>query len=293
MGHWNGYPSLYDKLTSGEIHLAVVIPPQFETELDSGKRAAVQVIIDGSDAITARQGLARFEQRTRVFEQQLASAGEMQAAPIVVRSQVWYNRDLKSTFAMVPGLIPIVLILPSLAVALAVTREKELGSFETLAATPIRAAEYLLGKLTPYVVFGIVSAAIAVVVAIGWFGVPLRGSPIDLLLTSTFYLFASLGESLFISSLLVSQGTAMRVILLLFFVPSFFLTGVTLPVDTGSGPGQLASYFLPVTYFVQVTRGIFLKEMGLSQLASQSLYLLLLGAVSFVLSILVFRKQVD
>ncbi len=292
-GSYSGYPALYNALMRGDIHLAIVIPPDFEAKLDAGDRTPVQVITDGSDAITGRQGLARFQERTGDFEQLIAQADGAALPMINVQSQIWYNRDLESTYSMVPGLMPIVLILPSLAVALALTREKELGSFETLATTPIRGIEYLAGKLIPYIVYGLVSATIATLLAIIWFHVPLRGSPWDLAIMTVLYLFGALGESLFISSLLTSQGTAMRIILLIFFVPSFFLTGVTLPVDTSSGMGQIASLFYPATHYVQITRCVFLKQMDILQLAFPSAYLFGLGAVSFALSLLAFRKQVD
>lgn len=292
-GNYSGYPALYDALTRGDIHLGIVIPPDFAAKIQAGDRAQVQIISDGSDAITARQALARVQQRTADFEREVVPSGAGLQTTITVQSQAWYNRDLESTYSMVPGLLPIVLILPSLAIALALTREKELGSFETLATTPIRAFEYLSGKLIPYVTFGLVSAVIATLVALLWFQVPLRGSAPALVLMTVLYLFASLGESLFISSLLVSQGTAMRIILLIFFVPSFFLSGVTLPVDTGSGPGRLASFLLPSTYYVEITRGVFLKAMGLEQLLVPSLYLLMLGSMAFALSLFLFRKQVD
>jgi ABC-2 type transport system permease protein len=287
------YADIYDLMRGGEIQLGVVIPPEFEAKLNSGQRSPLQLITDGSDAITARNGLARFQQRTADFNRQVALAASGLGSSIIVQDQAWYNPSLKSTYSMVPGLIPIVLILPSLAIALAITRERELGSFETLITTPIRSVEYLLGKLIPYITFGLISAILATLVAILWFQVPLRGSALDLVLLTILYLFASLGESLFISGLLTSQGTAMRIILLIFFVPSFFLTGVTLPVDSGSGPGQLVSLFLPATFYVQITRGVFLKDMGVLQLANQSFYLAALGTVSFVMGLLTFRKQVD
>jgi ribosome-dependent ATPase len=194
---------------------------------------------------------------------------------------------------MVPGLLPIVMILPSLAIALAITREKELGSFETLATTPIQAAEYLLGKLIPYIGFGLISALLAIAVAIIWFQVPLRGSPIDLLIFTLLYLFASLGEAMFFASFLASQGTAMRIILLIFFIPSFFMTGIILPIDTRSGLAQIASFFLPATQFVPMTRGVFLKAMDIPALLMQSAYLLSLGLIPLILSVLTFCKQVD
>ncbi len=286
------YASIYDAMMRGEISLGVVIPPEFESKINAGQRSPVQVVIDGSDAITVRQGLGRFQQRTAEFSQALTPTNS--AAPaIVVQDQAWYNRELKSTFSMVPGLIPIVMILPALAIALALTREKELGSFETLVTTPVEPIEYLFGKLVPYVAYGLVSAIVAILLAVFWFQVPLRGSVPDLLSMTVLYLLALLGESMFIAGLLTSQGTAMRIILLTFFIPSFFLSGVTLPVDIRSGPGKFVSTLMPSTYFVEITRGVFLKEMGIPQLLTPSIYLAAIGLITFLLSALTFRKQVD
>jgi ABC-2 type transport system permease protein len=121
----------------------------------------------------------------------------------------------------------------------------------------------------------------------------LRGGALDLVVLTLAYLLAALGESLFICSFLSSQGTAMRIILLIFFIPSFFLAGVILPLDTSSIAGQIASFFLPATYYVRITRGVFLKGMDLADLSSDALHLVALGTVPFVLSVLTFRKQVD
>ncbi len=288
----NGYDAIYDSMRRGEISLAIIIPSDFEATINAGQRAPVQVIVDGSDAITVRQGFSRFQQRTFQFSQNVGSVG-IDAPAIIIQDQAWYNRELKSTYSMVPGLIPIVLILPALAIALAVTREKELGSFETMVTTPIEPVEYLIGKLVPYVAYGLLSAIVAILVAIFWFHVPLRGSVTDLLVMTVLYLFALLGESMFIAGLLTSQGAAMRIILLTFFIPSFFLSGVTLPVDIRSGPGKLVSTVMPSTYFVEITRGVFLKEMGLLQLLTPSAYLLAIGLITFLLTILTFRKHVD
>jgi ABC-2 type transport system permease protein len=285
------YAAVRAALMRGDIHLAVVIPPDFQAKFTAGELAPIQVIADGSDSVTASQTIARFRQR--VVDLQIADTGARAGPLISVQTQAWYNRELDSKFSMVPGLIPIVLILPALAIALAVTREKELGSFETLATTPIRAAEYLLGKLLPYIAFGLVSAGVAVALALTWFRVPLRGSPIDLIVLTTLYLFASLGETLLISSFLTSQGTAMRVILLIFFIPSFFMAGVVLPIDTRSGIAQIASFFLPATQYVQMTRGVFLKALDIPALFFPALYLVLLGAIPTALSVLRFKKQVE
>ena len=287
------YDSVRDALMSSSIHLGVVIPSGFEAKLVAGELSPLQIVADGSDSVTASQTVSRFRQRASDFNRQIDPTGANSTPLISVQTQAWYNRELNSTYSMVPGLLPIVLILPTLAIALAVTREKELGSFETLATTPIRAAEYLLGKLIPYIAFGLISASIAILLALFWFHVPLRGSLIDLVILTSFYLFASLGETLLISSFLTSQGTAMRVILLIFFLPSFFMAGIILPIDTRSGVAQIASFFLPATQYVQMSRGIFLKQMGILDLLNQAIYLLALGAVPTGISMLLFKKQVD
>ncbi|MDE3088688.1 MAG: ABC transporter permease [Chloroflexota bacterium] len=287
------YESLRQAMMRGDISLGVVIPPGFEQKIIADESSPLQAIADGSDAISLSRILVRLRERTTELNLQIAPRDAVTGAPIVLQTQAWYNRDLDSMIAMVPGLIPVVLILHSLAIALAITREKELGSFETLVATPIRSLEYIVGKLIPYIAYGSASAIIAILLAMIWFGVPLRGSPITLMAFTIVYLFASLCESLFISSFLSSQGTAMRIILLLFFVPSFFLTGVILPVDTRSAVSQIVSALLPATHFVTVTRGIFLKASGVSQLLHPMLALCVLGMVPFALSLLLFRKQVD
>ncbi len=293
MATLNSYDDVRDALMRSDIHLAIVIPPDFEIKLFAGELSPIQLVADGSDSVTASQTVARFRQRAMDFNRQVAPVTASAGPLIGVQTQAWYNRELNSQYSMVPGLLPIVLILPTLALALAVTRERELGSFETLATTPIRGVEYLVGKLVPYIVFGLVSAFIAILLSLIWFQVPLRGSPIDLVVFTTFYLFASLGETLLIASFLTSQGTAMRVVLLIFFIPSFFMAGIILPIDTRSGIAQVASFFLPATQYVQMTRGIFLKAMGWLDLFVPGLYLLALGAVPTLLSLCVFKKQVD
>jgi ABC-type multidrug transport system permease subunit len=287
------YGALREAMMRGEINLGVVIPPDFEQKIIAGEPSPLQAIADGSDAISLSRILAQFRQRAAEINQDLVPTDPTAGLPIVLQIQAWYNRNLDSMVAMVPGLIPVVLLLHSLAIALAITREKELGSFETLAATPIRALEYIVGKLLPYIVYGSASAVFAIFLALVWFGVPLRGSPLTLLEFTLLYLFASLCESMLISSFMTSQGTAMRIVMLLFFVPSFFLTGVILPVDTRSAISQIASALLPATHFVTVTRGVFLKASSVGQLLQPGLALVVLGTVPFVLSVFAFRKQVD
>lgn len=287
------YASLRESMMRGDIDLGIVIPPGFERKVNASEPSPLQAIADGSDAVSLSRALTRLRERVTEIAQQISPAPSGLVPSIQVQAQPWYNRDLDSMVSMVPGLIPIVLILHALAIALAFTREKELGSFETLVATPIRPLEYVVGKLIPYMAYGSVSAAIAIFLALVWFGVPLRGSPLTLLVFTLLYLFASLCESLLIAGFISSQGTAMRIVLMLFFIPSFFLTGIILPVDTRSLISQFASALLPATQYVLVTRGIFLKGSGVDVLFGAGAALFLLGLIPFLLSVGTFRKQVD
>ncbi len=289
----NDYDSLRLAMRRGEINFGIIIPPRFETQLLAGESAPVQAIIDGSDAIAVSRSLSRLGDRVRAFNQTLTPGKSALGATITVDAQAWYNRELDNKVSMVPGLLPIVMILPQLAIALAVSREKELGSFETLITAPIRSFEYLLGKLIPYMAYGLISASLAALLAMVWFQVPLRGSALDLGILTLAYLLAALGQSLFICSFMSSQGTAMRIILLIFFIPSFFLTGVIVPLDAQSVAGQLAASLLPATHYAQITRGVFLKSLNVFDLSSQALHLVALGAIPVLLSVLLFRKQVD
>jgi ABC-2 type transport system permease protein len=288
----NNYDALREGMMAGEINLGIVIPNGFEADLDAAKRVPVQAIADGSDAITLSRALGLTRERVGAFNQRI-EVSEAGRLPINVQPQVWYTPSLDSMYAMVPGVLPIALVLPALAIALAVTRERELGSFETLITTPIGALEYILGKLIPYIVFGLLSAIIAILFSIFWFGVPLRGSPITLAIVTIIYLFAMLSQSLFISSFLDSQGTAMRIILLIFFVPSFFMSGIIIPANPDADIlTRSFSFMLSSTHFVGVSRGVFLKGWDWSQIWVEVLTLFALGAVPLVLSLITFKKQV-
>ncbi len=207
-------------------------------------------------------------------------------------TRIWFNAGLNSQWGMVPGLLAIALTLPALALTLAITRESEVGTLEALVASPVRGSEYLLGKVLAYVISGTVSLALAVGVAVLWFRVPFRGNfGVLVLLTVDFYL-ATMGIALLISRLVSSQQTAMLVVLLVFFVPGFFLSGLLLPVNTSSWRSVLLSYSLPTTHFVTITRGIFLKGATLGELALPAALLAVTGLFALGLSLATFRKQV-
>ncbi len=283
------YAAMETALQQGRVDLALVIPAGFEADLSRGVRpAVVQAVADGTDAIVASQFLGNLSARTTAFGTALTAA----PARLEVRSRAWFNGELKSLWSMVPGLVAIVLILPSLALTLAVTREGEVGTLEALIASPINGAEFLLGKLTAYLFSGLVSAGLTVAVACVWFGVPFRGSlPLFLLLSVDFFL-ACMGISLLIAQFVRSQQTAMLVVLFIFFVPAFFASGLIQPVNPDSIASLAVSYALPSTHFIAIARALFLKGTPLTGLTFHAGMLALTGALGTAASLLVFRKRI-
>jgi len=286
------YEDLESAILAGRIDVALVVPPGFGRDLARGPSAsdtpAVLALADGSDAIITSQVLGNLSARTAAFGARLSP----QSSPVETRPRAWYNPDLKSLRSMVPGLLAIVLTLPALALTLAVTREKEMGTLEALIATPVRGPEFLLGKLIAYVLTGLASASAAAAVAVLWFSVPFRGSfGLYLALAVDFYL-ATMGVSLLIAQLVKSQQTAMLLVLFFFFVPGFFVSGLISPVNTSSTSSVLISYALPSTHFIAITRSIFLKGVGLAQLRLHAGLLAVMGIASVSVSLLAFRKRI-
>ncbi len=276
-------------LAAGKADVVLAIPIGFGEALYTGRTARVQAIADASDSLAARTTLANLQARTVAYGIRLTGI----ASPVEVRTRVWFNEGLKSLWSMVPGLAAVVLCMPILAFTLAVKREEEVGTFEALVPSPVTGAEYQLGKLLAYVLSGLVSVALVVAVATLWFRVPLRGSlGLYLGLSAEFYL-ACMGISLLIARFAPSQQTAMFLVLVIFFIPGFFLAGLILPVNTASTSAMIISYSLPVTHFVAISRAVFLKGATAAQMRFPISMLGLMAAAGLGLSLLLFRKQVD
>ncbi|MBC7226989.1 MAG: ABC transporter permease [Thermoflexales bacterium] len=282
----DSYAELDRLLRAGRVDCGLVIPDGFARQLEAGGPAPVEAVVDGSDPIAAIQAVFSLSQRVTAF----ASAGSRPVL-IDVRSEAWYNPALKSLVSMVPGLAAIVLCMPAMALALALTREKEVGSFESLIATPVRGAEYLLGKLGAYLACGLLGVLPVWLVAVLYFRVPFRGDFALYLLLSAVYFLAEMGFSLIVANFVRNQQTAMLLVLTVFFVPSFFIAGLILPVDTHNLLSTLVSYALPTTHFVAISRGLFLKGVGPAPLQTHILLLLGMGVGGLLLSLLLFRKR--
>lgn len=281
----------------GEADMVLVIPRGFAKTVLDGDSAPVQCVVDGVDAVAASQSIAILEGRVNAFVGKVArSRGGLGAEALAssrvleVKDRAWYNRALKSLVSMVPGLLAVVLSMPALALALALVKEKEMGSLESLIVTPVRGSEYLGGKLLTYVVSGVVSGMLAWAVATLWFGVPFRGGLIEFLLLTADYMVASMGISLLVANFVRNQQTAMFLVLMIFFIPSFFLSGLLRPV-ADEPIARAVAYALPSTHFITISRALFLKGAGLAGLSGPALALLAIGVVCQGFSLCLFDKR--
>lgn len=286
------YNALDRLLVDGKVDAALVIPPGFGEDMQAGRPAQVQVLVDGSDAFSAGQALSMLSAASIALTAEIRPVSRNLSPPFDLRSRAWYNATLKSMVSMVPGLLGVVLALPALALSLGLTREKELGTLEGLMATPVQGVEYLLGKVSAYVLTGISSVLLAWLVAVVWFEVPFRGNMLLLILLTVDYFLASMGLSLIISNWVSSQQTAMFIVLIAFFVPSFFLSGLVDPVNPKSWQSVLTASALPTTHFITISRAIFLKGVGFSYVVVPSLMLLGMGGVAFAISLALFQRKV-
>ena len=289
----DGYDQIDQWLQAGRAKVALIIPRGTAAELQAGRSTHVQAAIDGVDSITGGQLVLQIEARTRLFSvSRLPWLTGWLTSGLDARGIAWYNPAIKSLYSMVPGLLAIVLTMPALAFAITLTREKELGSFEGLAATPIRGLEYLIGKMITYVGFGLISLVPLLLVTTFWFHVPFNGSPIILLGVTVIYFVATFGISMLVANFVKTQQAAMLFMILLFFIPSFFLSGLILPIDTSSIATRLSSEVLPSTHFIIIARGVFLKGLAVTDMALPLVNLTAVGVVTLGSSLMIFRKRI-
>jgi ABC-2 type transport system permease protein len=280
-------------LARGTADLVLLIPHGFADAVVAGGPADLQCIVDGADALAARQAVTLLESRIEAFAsgQSVRTPDGLAALGLEISSRAWYNESLESVVSMVPGMMAIILCMPALALALALTREKETGSFECLVTTPVRGVEYLLGKLLAFELGGLASAILAWGVATFWFRVPFRGSFSSFVLLAAVYLFGSLGFGMVVANSARNQQTAMFLILMLLFVPSFFMAGLITPVADEPVP-RIISWLLPPTHFVTISRSVFLKGLGVPALWEPATVLLCMGIASLAGSLLFFEKRI-
>jgi ABC-2 type transport system permease protein len=274
-------------LDRGDAVLGLEIPPRFSTDLGAGS-ASLQLLLDGTNSNTA--SVARSYAERIILAYALSAAPEAPSQAVELRERAWYNADLASRNYNVPAVVgALILLVCLLLTALAVVREREIGTLEQLRVSPLRPGELIAGKTIPFGLIGLVDLVIVTLVALLWFGIPFRGSVMYLLAASVLYLLSALGIGLLISTISRTQQEAFMGSFLV-FMPAILLSGFMFPVSSMPKVFQWLTLLNPVRHYIEIVRDIFLKGTGVPSLWPQYLALLLLGSALLWFSASRFRK---
>jgi ABC-2 type transport system permease protein len=281
-------------LDQGKAWMAIVIPLDYGAQVREGRPSTIQVVADGTDANSTNVALGYAGRLVTGYARELvARSGRGSAEPLIgAEIRVWFNPQLESRHFMIPGILALVLLVVTTNLSsMAIVREKEIGTLEQLNVTPIARWELIAGKLLPYALLGMVDVLIVVAVAVGWFEVPLRGSLALLLVLCLVYLLTTLGLGLFVSTISSTQQQAMMTSSFFFLIPMVFLSGFVFPIENMPAVIQPVTYLIPLRYFLEILRGIFLKGVGLEVLWKDAALLFAWGVGILTLATLRSRKR--
>jgi ABC-2 type transport system permease protein len=270
----------------------LVIPGGFARDLDSGREARAQLLVDGTDAQTATtllgyaSALIAGENVSLITER----IGPVDP-PIEFRPRVWYNPELRSTNFLVPGLIGFILMLTAvLSTAISIVREKERGTLEQLRVTPLGPGQVVAGKTLPYLLISLIAATVILLAARLLFGIEIQGSYLDLFIVTLVYLIGALGFGILVSSLVDTQAMAFQVGTLLSMLPAIFLSGFIFPIHAMPAPLQAITYAFPTRYFLVILRGVILKGASLGVYWQPFLFLVLFSSLVFAFAWLLLTR---
>jgi ABC-2 type transport system permease protein len=291
---------LREAIDRGDARVGLMIPEDFSRNLGANRPAPIQFVVDGSDSNTASiaiGNIASISRSTELAPRDLRPqvfVTPKAESPIELRTWVWYNPELKSSNFLVPGLTAVILMmLAAILTSLTVAREWERGTMEGLIASPLRPYELMVGKILPYVVIGLVDVVLILLLGVLWFRVPLRGSLLLLMASSTIFLLGGLGIGLFISAATRSVQVAFQLSILATMLPALLLSGFFYPIENMPAALRAITYLVPARYFLVVIRGIFLKGVGLAVLWKELVFLSLFAGLMLVASSAKFRKRLE
>ena len=265
-------------LDKGRAKVGLEIPADFGADVKAGRSPAVQLVVDGtnSNTGTVASGYAAKIVQERSARLMVASGAGIPGG-VELRTRAWFNPSLESKVYNVPAVIGVIVLLMSLLLtALAVVREREVGTLEQLLVSPLSAGELMLGKTIPVAGIAMMQLMLVTTVALFWFEIPLRGSPAALLLAAALFITSGLSFGLFISTLASTQQEAF-LSMFLFLLPAIILSGFMYPIDTMPAFFQELTLLNPLRHFLEVVRGIFLKGSGLKELWPQFAFLSLMA----------------
>jgi len=291
----SGSGDIEPHLERGSAWMALTVPAGFGEAVAAGRAVTVQVIADGTDsnsttvALGYARGVVAGYSQDRLAER---LPGGLRAAPVDADIRVWFNPRLESRDFMVPGIIALLLLVVTTNLsAMAIVREREVGTLEQLNVTPLARWELIVGKLLPYALIGLFDVVLVTVVAVYWFQIPMRGSFALLFTSSLIYLLSTLGLGLFVSTISATQQQASMTTTFFFLTPMIYLSGFIFPIENMPQWIQWVTYAIPLRYFLVIVRGIFLKGVGFEILWPQMAALLTCGLVLITLATLRSSKR--
>ena len=289
------YDELDRRMRDGELAVAIEIPPGFGRDVARGRQADIGVWVDGampSRAETVRGYVQAMHQgwQQEMLARQKEPAGD--GALMTIETRYRYNPDVKSLPAIVPAVIPLLLMMiPSMLSALSVVREKELGSIINLYVTPTTRSEFMLGKQLPYIALGMFNFFLLCALSVFVFGVSHKGSFLTLSLAALLYITIATGMGLLISTFMKSQIAAVFGTAIITLIPATQFSGMIDPVTSLEGPGRIIGQIYPTSHFLTIARGTFSKALDLGDLWHSFIPLLIAVPVVLGLSILLLKKQ--
>ena len=293
VGEVQSIEEMSSQIRKGRAYAGLQIPPKFTQNIRAGNSAQVQLLVDGSNSTTALQALntALSVGLTQSIES-LLRATNRHNIPIDIRPQMLYNPAMKSPNFYIPGVIGIVLqIGTTFATAMAVVREREKGTLETLLVSPLSRWGLMLGKLVPYLCIGMTMATLLFLFMRYLFGVPIAGNVIAMMFATLVYVFALLSLGLLVATKAENQMQALQ-ISMVFMLPSVFFSGFVFPRETMPWIFQALGALLPATYFISLARAIILRGAHFFEYWPHLLILLIMSILLFTFCALLFRKKI-
>lgn len=297
----DNYDRIIESLDDGDAFVAIVIPNDFEKKISRNESVKLQAIFDGANGNKSTiaagyvNGITASFSRSILLENlsrqgvKISPVGSIQSEP-----RVWYNPDLKTRNFMLPSIAGLILmVITTILMAMAIVKEREIGTLEQLIVTPIKPYQLIIGKLIPFAILGAVDVILVNAVMVLWFGIAVRGSYIFLLLSSFIYILSTLGIGLFVSTISKTQQQAMMVALFAIMMPMIYLSGFAFPIENMPPVIQAITYFIPLKYFITIIRDIILKGSSFTDLIPETMILLGMGLTILLLSALRFKKRLE
>ncbi|MDF2564215.1 MAG: ybhS [Massilibacillus sp.] len=292
------YQQVTEAIESGKSKVGIIIPPDFTENIKHGRSATVQVIVDASDSLAASSAISTAQMIGQIKSQEIIvkkmqnSGVQSTVTPYDIRIRPWYNPDFVSAFYMVPGILGIVLTMTMVMItSMAIVRERERGTLEQLIVTPMKSHELMLGKIIPYIFVGYVQATLALIVGILVFDLPIQGSITLLYGLTSLFIVASLTLGVLISTISQTQMQAMQLSFFI-FMPSVLLSGFMFPREAMPTFFYLLGDLLPLTFYLEIMRGIVLKGIGINFLWSQTFALIAFIIATLAISVIKFQKKI-